>query len=110
VAGAANREEVLAHFVKFAAFQFFAVLAEPEYPAAHKDMGMLIMVGLDLIEAFIHPVNTISAIDHGFRMVVVDSARGVAYLKPAGSSGFIPTSSANSVSICSVAKSASFLA
>ena len=62
--GTADCEEVFARLIVLAARQVFVLLKKSEYPAAHEDMRVRIMVGLNLFEAFIGPIDTVSAINH----------------------------------------------
>jgi hypothetical protein len=64
-AGAADGEEVPAGNVIFALGQIVVVLDETENPASHINVRMLAMIGLDLFQAFICPVDAIFAVDHG---------------------------------------------
>jgi len=63
-AGAANREKILALPVVFAVFEAFVILDKAENPAAHKNVRVFVMVSLDLLQALIHPVDAVSAVNH----------------------------------------------
>jgi hypothetical protein len=63
-AGTADREKIFALPVVFAARQRFIILEIAEDPAAHENVRMGSMIGFNLLEAFIGPVNTIPAVNH----------------------------------------------
>ncbi len=64
MAGTADGEEIFALLVILAVLQSFIVFEIAENPAAHKYMRMGAMIGFNLLEAFVGPVNTIPAINH----------------------------------------------
>jgi hypothetical protein len=64
MAGTANGENVLADDVMFAFPQAGVVFDEAKNPASHENVGMCVVIGLDLLETLIHPIDTVSTIDH----------------------------------------------
>jgi len=64
-ADAANGEEIRAGLVILAALQFLVVFPETEYPASHENVGGRIAIGFNFLQAFIHPMNAVSTINHG---------------------------------------------
>ncbi len=106
MAGGTNGEEVVAHNIVLAFLQIIVVIDKTENPAAHEYVWVDIVIRLDLFEAFIQPVNTISAVDHfDFSGLITPD-----YCWSEAGTGVIPTSSANSFLVCRAAKSASFFA
>jgi hypothetical protein len=64
MAGATYTEEILANDVALAFLQIGVVLDKAENPAPHEYVRMRVVVCLDLLEAFIQPVNAVSAVYH----------------------------------------------
>jgi hypothetical protein len=64
VASAANGEQILADDVMLTFLQMRVVLDKAKDPAAHENVGMSIVICLDLIETFIQPVYAVSTVDH----------------------------------------------
>jgi hypothetical protein len=44
--------------------QMVVVFEKAEDPAAHENVGLAILIRLDLLQTFVSPVNAVSAIDH----------------------------------------------
>ena len=65
VARTADCKQVLARNIARAALEIAGLLAEAEDPAAHKDMRMGVVIGFNVLKTFVHPVDTVFAIDHG---------------------------------------------
>jgi hypothetical protein len=64
MAGIAYCEKIFTLSIMFAVLQIFIVFDKSIYPASHKNMGMGVMILLDLFKAFICPVDAIPAINH----------------------------------------------
>jgi hypothetical protein len=62
--GTANREEVPAGYVMLAFWEVLVVFNEAENPASHENVRMLAVIGLDLFQAFIRPVDAVFAVYH----------------------------------------------
>ena len=69
VAGTANGEEVLALPVMITAGQIFIVLDKTEDAAPHENVRVGIVISLDLLEAFIRPVDAIPTVNHKIPML-----------------------------------------
>jgi hypothetical protein len=65
--GIAKREEIPAFDVMRAGFERGVVLDIPVDPAAHEDVLVCVNVSLDLLQAFVDPVNTVATVDHRSR-------------------------------------------
>ena len=62
--GIAKREEIPAFDVMRAGFERGVVLDMTVDPAAHEDMLVCVNVSLDLLQAFVDPVNTVATVNH----------------------------------------------
>jgi hypothetical protein len=63
--GTANREEVPAGYVVPAFGEILVVFDEAENPASHENVRVLAVIGLDLFQAFIRPVDAVFTVYHG---------------------------------------------
>jgi hypothetical protein len=64
MAGVAEGEEVFANYIMLAVLPVFLILDLTGNLTPHKNMRMRAMIGLDLFEALIYPVNTVLAVNH----------------------------------------------
>ena len=60
----------------FAALHFRVVFLKTKNPASHENMGCRTLIRLDLVETFVHPINTVLAFNHGL-IQQADSAAGM---------------------------------
>ena len=63
-AGVADGKKVLAFGIVIATLPFVNAFKIAENTATHKNMGLLCRIILDLIEVFVNPVDTVSAVYH----------------------------------------------
>ncbi len=83
MAGIAYCEEVLALPVVFAAGQSFVIVDESENTAAHENMRVDAVVGFNLFEALVRPIDAISTVNHIWPMLC-DAGRGMSVLEFGG--------------------------
>ena len=63
VAGTADCKQVLTYNISRAALEI-GFLTQAEDPAAHEDMRMGIVIGVNVLQTFVHPVDTVLATNH----------------------------------------------
>ena len=63
VAGTADCKQVLTYNISRAALEI-GFLTQAEDPAAHEDMRMGIVIGFNVLQTFVHPVDTVFATNH----------------------------------------------
>jgi hypothetical protein len=64
MAGIADCKKILTLPEVFAALQVLVVFNKTENSTAHENVGMGVMICLDLLQAFISPIDAIPAVDH----------------------------------------------
>ena len=62
--GTANSKSVSAGLIIFAAFQFVMRASMTENSASHENVAVNAAIGLNLFETFIHPMDTVLAVNH----------------------------------------------
>jgi hypothetical protein len=64
MAGVTDGEKVLAQKIVRATFERRVIFYVAINPAAHEDVRMSVLIRFDLLERFVHPVDTVSAVNH----------------------------------------------
>jgi hypothetical protein len=64
VAGSANRKEVFTGHIRFAFGQILIFFKESVESTSHENVRMGVVIGLDLLKTFIHPIDAVSTMNH----------------------------------------------